>query len=378
MHTHHRSSSSSILPSLCSLHTFIGLAVILCVYITLQSSITLNDKTLPSEQIKTALPSSFLPSPRLELEEITPFHNPPPPPPSPPPYSNPITEENVIPTPQNDTKKPEIVLGGLAEDFEITWGDDRGKFHENGDLLTLSLNNSSGSGFQSKNEYLFAKIEMRIKLIPDNSAGTVTTFYLSSNGTNHDEIDFEFLGNVSGQPYTLHTNVYSQGKGNREKQFYLWFDPTQDFHSYSILWNPSRIVFFVDATPIREFTNMEKNGVPFPKNQPMRIYSSLWNADDWATQGGKVHTDWSKAPFVASFRNFTSRACVWSSGSSSCGSDPGPGSENAWLREELDVKSLEKMKRVQEKYMTYDYCKDKWRFSEGLPKECTLAKSKKD
>ncbi|KAL5974060.1 putative xyloglucan endotransglucosylase/hydrolase protein 25 [Asimina triloba] len=261
--------------------------------------------------------------------------------------------------------------GSIDQNFDITWGDGRAKILNNGELLTLSLDKASGSGFRSKNEYLFGKIDTQLKLVHGNSAGTVTAYYLSSQGSTWDEIDFEFLGNLSGDPYILHTNVFAQGKGNREQQFYLWFDPTADFHTYSILWNPQHIIFSVDGTPIRIFKNLQSKGVAFPTNQPMRIYSSLWNADDWATRGGLVKTDWSQAPFTASYRNFNADACVWSSGRSSC--DSNAQSQNSWFGQELDSAGEEKIRQVQEKYMIYDYCTDSKRFPQGFPPECSNA-----
>ncbi|WVZ11434.1 hypothetical protein V8G54_015964 [Vigna mungo] len=266
-----------------------------------------------------------------------------------------------------------VSAGNFNQDFEITWGDGRAKILNNGELLTLSLDKPSGSGFRSRNEYLFGKIDMQLKLVPGNSAGTVTAYYLSSLGNVHDEIDFEFLGNLSGDPYILHTNVFTQGKGNREQQFYLWFDPTKDFHTYSILWNPQSIIFSVDGTPIREFKNLESKGVSFPKNQAMRIYSSLWNADDWATRGGLVKTDWSQAPFTASYRNFNAEACVWTSSSGSSCSSNNPSSNQSWMKQSMDATGQARIQWVQKNYMIYNYCTDTKRFPQGLPPECTIA-----
>jgi len=65
---------------------------------------------------------------------------------------------------------------------------------------------------------------------------------MSSDGPTHNEFDFEFLGNTTGEPYSVQTNVYVNGVGNREQRLNLWFDPTKDFHTYSIFWNQRQVV----------------------------------------------------------------------------------------------------------------------------------------
>ncbi|CAN6571222.1 unnamed protein product [Malus baccata var. baccata] len=204
--------------------------------------------------------------------------------------------------------------GNFYQDFDVTFGDGRAKTLNGGQLLTLNLDQASGSGFKSMNEYLFGRIDMQIKL-------------LSSEGPTHDEIDFEFLGNVSRDPYTLHTNVFSQGKGNREQ-------------------------FLVDNIPIRVSNNLESVGVPFPENKPMRIYSSF------------------EAPFTASYRNFKANACTAGS-SSSCASIASTNSVggSAWQTQGLDAAGHNRLRWVQQKFV-YNYCNDLKRFPQGLPAEC--------
>ncbi|XP_051152061.1 xyloglucan endotransglucosylase/hydrolase protein 24-like [Andrographis paniculata] len=254
-------------------------------------------------------------------------------------------------------------------DVSISWGGGRAKIEPGGQVLTLTLDQFSGSGFESKNSYLYARFDMQLKLVPGNSAGTVTTFFLTSQGPGHDEIDFEFLGNSSGQPYTVHTNIYVQGVGNREQQFRLWFNPTESFHTYTILWNPQRIMYMVDNIPIRVFNNNANQGIPFPTKQPMKMLASLWNADDWATQGGRVKTDWTMAPFTATYRNYNAQGCVVNGTWNSCG---GNMNSMPWQTQGLDSNGRNRIRWVQEKYMIYNYCTDYKRFPQGLPKECKL------
>ncbi|KAI3862293.1 hypothetical protein MKX03_037158 [Papaver bracteatum] len=239
-------------------------------------------------------------------------------------------------------------------------------------LINVYLCCFAGSGIESKKEFLFGSIEMQIKLVPGNSAGTVTAYYLSSKGDKHDEIDFEFLGNVSGKPYIIHTNVFAQGVGNKEQQFYPWFDPTTGFHNYTIHWNPSQIVWYVDGIPIRAFRNYDYLGIKYPNKQGMKAYSSLWNADNWATRGGLDKIDWNKSPFSAKLRKFTPRACTWFGQGSIgyCSSKANWYTSSAYGN--LNYAQKGQMKWVRDKFMIYDYCKDTKRFNWNMPRECSL------
>ncbi|RAL52616.1 hypothetical protein DM860_007384 [Cuscuta australis] len=258
----------------------------------------------------------------------------------------------------------------FSRNYVPTWAADHIKYINGGQSVDLVLDRNSGTGFQSKNSYLFGHFNMRMKLVGGDSAGVVTAFYLSSNNAEHDEIDFEFLGNRTGQPIILQTNVFTGGQGNREQRIYLWFDPTTGFHDYAVLWNMYMIVFLVDNVPIRVFKNSKDLGLKFPFYQPMKLYSSLWSADDWATRGGLEKTDWSKAPFKASYTSFHVDGCDATSPQEVhvCNT-----SGKRWWDQkafqDLDAEQYRRLRWVRQKYTIYNYCYDKARYP-TVPIEC--------
>lgn len=263
----------------------------------------------------------------------------------------------------------------FEDNFSIMWSEDHFKTSADGQIWYLSLDKDTGCGFQTKQRYRFGWFSMKLKLVGGDSAGVVTAYYMCTEngaGPTRDELDFEFLGNRTGEPYLIQTNIYKNGTGNREMRHMLWFDPTEEFHTYSILWNNLQIVFFVDKVAIRVHKN---NGEPnsfFPDEKPMYLFSSIWNADDWATRGGLEKTDWKKAPFVSSYKNFTVEACQWE--------DPYPACVSTTTKywwDQYDAWHLSDEQKmdyawVQRNLVIYDYCKDTERFP-ALPVECKLS-----
>ncbi|XP_004496796.1 probable xyloglucan endotransglucosylase/hydrolase protein 10 [Cicer arietinum] len=267
-----------------------------------------------------------------------------------------------------------VSTGDFNEDFFVIWSPTHVNTSSDGKTRSLKLDQESGAGFASNQMFLFGQIDMEIKLVPGHSAGSVLAFYLTSDQPNRDEIDLEFLGNVSGQPYILQTNIFADGFDNREERIYLWFDPTKDFHTYSVLWNLHQIVFMVDRIPIRVYRNHADKGVAFPRWQPMSLKATLWNGDSWATRGGQDKIDWKYGPFIASFRNYKIDACVWKGNPRFCRASTSTNWWNQYNFSTLTSTQRSWFKWVRKYHIIYDYCQDNERFQNNLPRECSLPK----
>ncbi|BBN00817.1 xyloglucan:xyloglucosyl transferase [Marchantia polymorpha subsp. ruderalis] len=259
-------------------------------------------------------------------------------------------------------------FGAFYEDFSADWGGENILLNEGVNGVDLRLTTNTGARFASRNSYLFGAFSVNMKLIAGNSAGTACSFYLTSYGDSHDEIDFEFLGNVSGQPYVLHTNVFGHGKGEREQRMFLWFDPTADFHNYSVIWNHRHVTWYVDNTPIRVFRNLESKYPNTYLNTEAQVVSgSIFDASTWATRGGLIPIDWNSAPFIVKFRDFSFNAChVVNNDVTNCKKQ---NARNWWEAKNLDRASIARMRSVTKKYRFYDYCTDKVR-NPTPPAEC--------
>uniref|UniRef100_J3M1Q0 GH16 domain-containing protein n=1 Tax=Oryza brachyantha TaxID=4533 RepID=J3M1Q0_ORYBR len=67
--------------------------------------------------------------------------------------------------------------GKFDDVVEPSWANDHVVYE--GDLLKLRLDSASGGGFASKSKFLYGKASADLKLVPGDSAGVVTAFYVT-------------------------------------------------------------------------------------------------------------------------------------------------------------------------------------------------------
>ena len=105
----------------------------------------------------------------------------------------------------------------------------------------------------------------------------------------------------------------------------------------------------------------------------MSVYTTIWDASQWATHGGKYPVNYNYAPFVASVGELELEGCIVhqkNSGPACSRSrlsslDPVEGDEFATLSRQ-QITGLE---WARGKHMFYSYCKDTSRYK-VLPPEC--------
>lgn len=259
------------------------------------------------------------------------------------------------------------------EGYTQLFGDSNLMLLRDGKTVQISLNERSGAGFASQDLYLHGFFSASIKLPTDYAAGVVVAFYMSNGDVfekTHDELDFEFLGNIRGREWRVQTNIYGNGSTGvgREERYSLWFDPTEDFHRYSILWSHDRIIFYIDNIPIREMVRTPSMGGDFP-SKPMSLYATIWDGSDWATLGGRYKVNYKYAPFVSEFSNLVLHGCAV---------DPMDHLSTCDQRESDRYNSItispeqrRAMEEFRKKYITYSYCYDRERYPTPTS-ECSI------
>ncbi|KAI3498462.1 hypothetical protein L1887_34237 [Cichorium endivia] len=274
------------------------------------------------------------------------------------------------------TTSPQIV--SFEKGFTQLFGGDSNLLRSDDDnTVHLHLNQYTGAGFRSSDMYNHGIFSAKIKLPSDYTAGIVVAFYTSNGDVfekTHDELDFEFLGNIKGKPWRFQTNLYGNGSTSRgrEERYTLWFDPSKAYHRYTIFWTSSKIIFYIDDVPIREILRNDEMGSDFP-SKPMALYATIWDASNWATNGGKYKVNYKYAPFVTEMTDLVVHGCV---------SNPIQElliDNCAQMDKQLETlhfntitpKQKTAMKRFRERFMYYSYCYDTLRYPIPPP-ECVI------
>lgn len=187
--------------------------------------------------------------------------------------------------------------------FNCYWNPQNISF--NGGIMTIKLAKggggipySSGEYRTTEEKYSYGYYETRMKAA--KGAGLVGGTFFTYRGTwgklDHNEIDFEVLGE---DPTKVQLNYYYAGTGTHNehvKIIDLGFDASKGFHNYGFVWKKDSIEWFIDGRSVyRANKDIPKNACRITVNfWPGTSEVSGWLGGIYKGLGGQVQYDWIK------------------------------------------------------------------------------------
>ncbi|KAI9206973.1 concanavalin A-like lectin/glucanase domain-containing protein [Polychytrium aggregatum] len=212
-----------------------------------------------------------------------------------------MNDTSVVYTNNNKTASPPFADAPPSKyAFTIDYNPENAQIGPNG--LTITLNKpppggiATGSRLSTSFHVLHARITTHMRCAAEQ--GLITTFITMSDSK--DEIDYEIVG---AQVTQAQSNVFYQGYpeyGVWSATHNLPSGTIDQYHDYTIDWNSDRILWQIDNTTVRNFTNTHYSTNPALANQtwfpntPSLIQFSLWDSGDDVTNAGQVA--WSGGP----------------------------------------------------------------------------------
>lgn len=131
---------------------------------------------------------------------------------------------------------------------------------------------------------MFGRVEFSIKAAP--GTGIVSSAVLQSDDL--DELDWEWLGGKSDQ---AQSNYFGKGDTSTNNRGAFHDDPgNQDsFHTYSIDWTSTQIVWAINGKTVRVLTPESANTGQYPQT-PMMVKVGVWAGGDSNNPQGTIGT----------------------------------------------------------------------------------------
>ncbi|CAG8223013.1 unnamed protein product [Penicillium salamii] len=173
----------------------------------------------------------------------------------------------------------------------------------NGATFTISKQ-GDGPLIQSGWYIMFGRVEFTLRAAP--GTGIVSSAVLQSDDL--DELDWEWLGGRSDQ---AQSNYFGKGDTSTNNRGAFHDNPgNQDiFHTYSIDWTSTQIVWAINGKTVRVLTPQSANEGMYPQT-PMMVKVGAWAGGDSNNPQGTIDwaggtTDYSQGPFKMYLKSLT-------------------------------------------------------------------------